>query len=146
MIRGVQIRAAEASDWSSIVEVLESRGLPSDVIYRPSHFFHVALSGKQVVGCACAEQYDETVLVRSVSVLQEYRDQRIATALIGAVLTRARADGCTKAVLVTTEELDSPKHCDFSLAEPETMPEEVELSSEFLRKFGARGLAKARID
>ncbi|MNT38629.1 Acetyltransferase (GNAT) family protein [compost metagenome] len=146
MIRGVQIRAAESSDWPSIVEVLESRGLPSDVIYRSSQFFHVALSGKQVVGCACAEQYDGTVLVRSVGVLQEYRDQRIATALIGTVLTRARADGCTKAVLVTTEGLDSPMHCDFSLAAPESMSEEVELSSEFLRKFYARALAKPRID
>ncbi|MDW3683012.1 GNAT family N-acetyltransferase [Cupriavidus sp. CV2] len=146
MIRGVQIRAAEASDWPSIVEVLESRGLPSDVIDRSSHFFHVAMSGEQVVGCACAEQFDGTVLVRSVGVLWEYRDERIAIYLIGAVLNRAYAEGCTKAVFVIADGLNFITHCDFQLAEPAIMSEEVVLSSEFLRKFGARGLAKPRID
>ncbi|MCY0854175.1 GNAT family N-acetyltransferase [Cupriavidus sp. D39] len=76
-------------------------------------FFHLAVLDKRVVGCACAEQYGETVVVRSVGVLQEYRGHQIATHLVGSMLTRARADGCTKAVLITAGRLGLSNHCDF---------------------------------
>ncbi|MCY0853956.1 GNAT family N-acetyltransferase [Cupriavidus sp. D39] len=136
MMRGMQIRAAEEADWPAIVDVLECCGLPNDVFDQTLRFFHIAVLGERVVGCACAEQYGETVVVRSVGVLQEYRGHPIATQLVGSVLTRARADGCTKAVLITAGRLGLANHCEFSLAELESMPEEVSLSKAFLRRFG----------
>ncbi|WP_043357397.1 GNAT family N-acetyltransferase [Cupriavidus basilensis] len=145
-MRSLQIRAAEEVDWPAIGEVLECCGLPSEFVDQTSCFFHVALAGERVVGCACAEQCDQTVVVRSVGVLKEYRGHQIATRLVDTVLTRARADGCTKAVLITAGRLGFSTHYDVSLGELEVMPEEVELSRAVLRRFGARGLAKLRID
>ncbi len=136
MMRSVQIRAAGETDWPAIADVLECCGLPNDVVDQAPRVFHIAVLGERVVGCACAEQYGETVVVRSVGVLQEYRSHEIATHLIGSVLTRARADGCTKAVLITAGRLGLANHCEFSLAELESMPEEVSLSKAFLRRFG----------
>ncbi|MCY0854913.1 GNAT family N-acetyltransferase [Cupriavidus sp. D39] len=136
MMRSVQIRAAGETDWAAIAEVLECCGLPSDVVDQALRVFHIAVLGERVVGCACSEQYGETVVVRSIGVLQEYRDHQIATHLIGSVLTRARADGCTKAVLIIAGQLGVRNHGDFSLSELECMPEEVRLSKAFVRRFG----------
>ncbi|MFJ1252888.1 GNAT family N-acetyltransferase [Cupriavidus sp. CuC1] len=136
MMRSVQIRVAGETDWPAIVDVLECCGLPNDVVDQALRFFHLAVLDERVVGCACAEQYGETVVVRSVGVLQEYRGHQIATHLVGSILTRARADGCTKAVLITAGRLGLSNHCDFSLAELESMPEEVRLSKTFVGRFG----------
>jgi len=32
MVKSVQVRAAEATDWPSIVDILESCGLPTDFV------------------------------------------------------------------------------------------------------------------
>jgi len=135
---GVLIREAEASERQAIVELLDCCGLPSDIIANPSSLFHVALLNEQVVGCACAEQYGETIVVRSVGVLPEFRGHHIATKLIGSVLTRARAQCCTKAVLITAGRFGLPGHYDIPLVELESMPEALSLSDTFLRKFRRR--------
>ncbi|MCY1272154.1 hypothetical protein D9M68_101500 [compost metagenome] len=138
MMNRVLVREAEANEWQAIAEVLDCCGLPSDIIAEPSCFFHVALLDEQVVGCACAEQYGETVVVRSVGVLPEFRGHHIATSLIGSVLTRARAQCCTKAVLITAGRFGLPEHYDVPLVEIESMPEALSLSDTLLRRFRRR--------
>jgi len=134
-MNGLFIREAEASEWQAIADVLDGCGLPSDTTAEPSSFFHVALLNEQVVGCACAEQYGETIVVRSVGVLPECRGHHIATRLIGNVLARARAQSCTKAVLITAGRFGLSGHYDVPLVELESMPEALSLSDALLRKF-----------
>jgi amino-acid N-acetyltransferase len=138
MMSGVLIRKAEANEWQAIAHVLDSCGLPSDMIAEPSCFFHVALLNEQVVGCARAEQYGETIVVRSVAVLQGFRGHDIEIKLIGSVLTRARAQCCTKAVLITAGRFGLPGHCDVPLVDFESMPEALSLSDALLRRFRHR--------
>ncbi|MGO4308176.1 GNAT family N-acetyltransferase [Cupriavidus sp. RAF12] len=135
---GLLIREAGASEWQAIADVLDSCGLPSDISGEPSKFFHIALLNEQVVGCACAEQYGETVVVRSVGVLQQFRGHYIATNLVGSVLARARAQCCTKAVLITAGWFGMSGHCDVPLVELESIPEALLLSEALLRKFRRR--------
>ncbi|WP_224010781.1 GNAT family N-acetyltransferase [Cupriavidus pinatubonensis] len=144
----VLVREAEAGERQAIAEVLDCCGLPSDISVEPSCFFHVALLDGQVVGCACAEQYGETVVVRSVGVLHEFRGRHIATSLIGSVLTRARAQCCTKAVLITAGRLGLSGHYEVPLVELESMPEALSLSDALLRRFRSRraGKQKSRSD
>ncbi|MGH8521482.1 MAG: GNAT family N-acetyltransferase [Cupriavidus necator] len=138
MTRNLQFRAAEGADWRAISQVLDSCGLPSDHVDLSPRCFHIAVLDEEVVGCACAERHDQTVVVRSVAILREYHDHQIATHLVGAVLTRACAEGCTKAVLVTADECRSFAGEDAPLATVDSMPEEIELSNKLLRRFGAR--------
>jgi N-acetylglutamate synthase-like GNAT family acetyltransferase len=56
----------------------------------------------QLVGCACAELFGDTAIVRSVAVLREWRDQGVASHLVNAVMMRARANGSRRAVLLTS--------------------------------------------
>lgn len=135
MKNGVLVREAEAGEQKAIAELLDCCGLPSDVTAESSCFLHVAVLNEQVVGCACAEQYGETIVVRSVGVLPDFRGHHIATSLVGSVLTRARAQGCTKAVLITAGRLGFPGHYDVPLVEFESIPEALSLSDALLRRF-----------
>lgn len=135
MMNRVLVREAEAGERQAIAEVLDCCGLPSDLSEGPSCFFHVALLNEQVVGCACAEQYGETVVVRSVGVLPEFRGRHIATSLIGSVLTHARAQCCTKAVLITAGRFGLSGHYEVPLVELESMPEALSMSDTLLRRF-----------
>jgi amino-acid N-acetyltransferase len=138
MVKDVLIREGEGSERQAIAAVLECCGLPSDIATEPSCFFHVALLNEQVVACARAEQCGETIVVRSVGVLPDFRGHHIATSLIGSVLTRARAQGCTKAVLITAGRFGLPGHYDVPLVELESMPEALSLSDALLRRFRRR--------
>ncbi|MBP0620848.1 GNAT family N-acetyltransferase [Cupriavidus consociatus] len=127
------IRVAEAGERQAIAEVLDSCGLPTDITGEPSSFFHVALVSEHVVGCACAEQYGEIIVVRSVGVLQEFREHDITTKLIGSILMRARAQGCRKAVLISAGRFGLSGHHGLPLVE--AMPEALSLSDTLLRRF-----------
>jgi amino-acid N-acetyltransferase len=114
--------------------------LPTDVVGDSSHVFQVAVLGEQVVGCTSAEQYDETVVVvRSVAVAQEHHGRHIPTDLVGTVLTGALAEGFIKAVLIAAGDDD------FSAPELDS-PEEISLSSNFVRRFGIRRRSKQPVD
>ncbi|MFJ1254025.1 GNAT family N-acetyltransferase [Cupriavidus sp. CuC1] len=90
-----------------------------------------------MIGCACGEQFDATFFVRAVGVLQEYRERQIATHLVASLPMRARANGCTKAVLLTTEHPAFFARYGFSLTSVDAILKQVELSKTFQRRFGA---------
>lgn len=75
MTRDLRIRAAQPADWPAIAEVLEACGLASDDLDPSLALFHIAVLDGGIVGCAGAEGYGDTVVVRSVAVLPPYRDR-----------------------------------------------------------------------
>lgn len=91
-----------------------------------------------IVGCASGEQHGQTFAVRTVAVLREYRGHRIATYLVGALLMRARANGCTKATVLTEEHPGFFARHGFTLTPVDCIARELQLTKEFLRRFGAR--------
>jgi amino-acid N-acetyltransferase len=99
---------------------------------------HVALLGDQVVGCAYGEQLGRTFAIQAVAVLSEYQGRRIATYLLGALLTRARANGCSNATVLTPGHPVFFARCGFTLTAPNNTSREMQLSRGFLRRFGAR--------
>jgi amino-acid N-acetyltransferase len=99
MIKDLRIRAALPPDAPAVGAVLERCSLPTDDVLRMLEHFHVAVHESQVVGCGAGERFGETVVIRSVAVLPEYRDQGIATHVVRAVLMRARANGAKRATV-----------------------------------------------
>ncbi|MGT2457537.1 GNAT family N-acetyltransferase [Cupriavidus basilensis] len=138
MIRSVKIRAAGPADMQAISKVLHKCGLPSDDVEASVRLYHVAVLDDNVIGCACGEQFDDTIVVHTVAVLQDYRDQRVATHLVGALLMRARANGCTTATLLTAEHPSFFARYGFTLTSVDLIPKQVKLTKEFQRRFGAR--------
>lgn len=133
MIKDLQIRAAQTSDAPAVGAVLERCGLPTDDVFRLLEHFHVAVLEKQIVGCGAGERFGETVVIRSVAVLPEQRDQGVATHLVRAVLMRARANGARHAVLLSSSCPSYFARYGFSLIQASKLPQEVMQSSEFHR-------------
>jgi amino-acid N-acetyltransferase len=133
MIRDLQIRAAQPTDALAIGAVLERCALPVDDLPRLVGNFHVAILETQLIGCACAELFDDTAIVRSVAVLREWRDQGVASHLVNAVMMRARANGARRAVLLTSACPSYFARYGFSLIHASKLPTQVLESQEFLR-------------
>jgi amino-acid N-acetyltransferase len=133
MIKDLRVRAAQPSDMPAIAAVLERCNLPVDELPRLVGEFHVALMKSELVGCACAERFGDTAIVRSVAVLREWRDQGVASHLVNAVMMRARANGTRRAVLLTSSCPSYFARYGFSLIHASKLPPEVLESEEFQR-------------
>jgi amino-acid N-acetyltransferase len=133
MIKDMRIRMAQPTDAPAIGAVLERCGLPVDDLARLVGEFHVAIIESQLVGCACAELFGDTAIVRSVAVLREWRDQGVASHLVNAVMMRARANGSRRAVLLTSTCPSYFARYGFSLVHASKLPREVLESQEFQR-------------
>ena len=138
MIRDVRIRAAGAADVEAISQVLRSCGLPGSDVDPSSRLYSLAVLGEKVIGCACGEMHSETVIIQAAAVLGEYRGRQVATHLVRAILMRARANGCTRAAVLTSEHPAFFARFGFTLTALDDMPQKMELSRDFLRRFGAR--------
>ena len=133
MIKDMLVRMAQPSDAPAIGAVLERCGLPVDDLARLVGEFHVAILDGQLVGCACAERFGDTAIIRSVAVLREWRDQGVASHLVNTVMMRARANGVRRAVLLTSTCPSYFARYGFSLIHASKLPHEVLESKEFQR-------------
>jgi len=133
MIKDMRVRMAQPSDAPAIGAVLERCGLPVDDLARLVGEFHVAILDGQLVGCACAERFGDTAIIRSVAVLREWRDQGVASHLVNTVMMRARANGVRRAVLLTSTCPSYFARYGFSLIHASKLPHEVLESKEFQR-------------
>ncbi|SPA28371.1 GNAT family N-acetyltransferase [Cupriavidus taiwanensis] len=133
MMKDLRIRAAVPTDAPAVGEVLERCGLPLDGVPRLLEHFHVAVLGTQIIGCAAGERCGETVVIRSVAVLPEHRDQGVATHVVRAALMRARANGARRAVLLASSCPSYFARYGFTLVPAAKLPPEVMSSSEFHR-------------
>ncbi|MBF6992640.1 MULTISPECIES: GNAT family N-acetyltransferase [Cupriavidus] len=138
MIRNARLRAANAEDLEAVGQVLAACGLPLPEPRDATPLYHVAIVEDSIVGCACGEQRSQTIVVHTVAVLPGYRGHRLATHLVSVLLTRARANGCTKATVLTNENPGFFARYGFSLTPTDTVVREMQLSMDFLRRFGAR--------
>ncbi len=139
MIKNMRIRAAGSADMQVVSQVLRSCGLPVSDIDLSSRLCSLAVLGENVVGCASGELYEETVVIQFVAILDEYRGHHVASHLVRSVLMRARANGCTRATVLTPEHPAFFARFGFTLtAAAGDKPQEMQLSKEFVRRFGAR--------
>lgn len=138
MIRDVQLRAADDSDLQAITHVLEASGLYLADTGTGAALYHVAVWGETIVGCAYGEQHGETFVVHNVAVLPEYRGHQIASYVGGALLMRARAAGCVKAVVLMSEHPGFFAKYGFSLKSVDSLVREHWLPDDVVQRFGAQ--------
>lgn len=134
MIRALQIRSATAADLPEIATVLHECGLHSHAPLLPT-MFHVAVMDGRIVACAGGERHAEVIVICLVAVVREYRERGIAKHLVSAVLMRARAEGCQRAVLATGQLPGFFSRYGFSLVSTFTLPDSVR-TSHALRSAG----------
>jgi amino-acid N-acetyltransferase len=98
------IRPARAGDWPSIRALLEARELPIDGAEGHLGQFLVATDGATgpLVGVAGLERYGDAGLVRSVAVVDDVASRGLGTALVRALMRRAREQDIRELYLLTT--------------------------------------------
>ena len=98
------LRPAHADDWPSIRALLEARDLPLDGAEAHVGECFVATEGApgSLLGVAGLERYGSIGLVRSVAVVDGVAARGFGTALVRALLQRARAEGIRALYLLTT--------------------------------------------
>lgn len=139
MLREIAFRAALAADMGLIADFCAEHGIQADGHPRESaRLDHVARLEGKIVAWAFGECLDDAIVVRTVYVLPELRQQGIATLLVGALLMRARARRCRTAILLTDDHPTFFARHGFSLASLNSMTRRIKLSGEFLRRVGAR--------
>jgi amino-acid N-acetyltransferase len=126
------IRPARASDWPRIRGLLEARHLPIEGAETHLTEFVVATSetGGAVLGVAGLERYGEVGLLRSIAVVEDLAGKGLGTALVRALLERARGGGVRDVFLLTTTAPDWFPRFGFTVARREELPEVLNASEE----------------
>ena len=126
------IRPARASDWPSIRALLEARHLPTEGAETQLPAFLVATNETSgaVLGVAGLERYGDVGLLRSVAVVDDLAGKGLGTALVRALLDRARGGGVRDVYLLTTTAPDWFPRFGFTVVRRAELPEVLNASEE----------------
>lgn len=128
----LQAEPARPHDLPGALDLLARSGLPdTEVAQGWGHFFVVREDDGRVVGLAGLELYAGQGLLRSVAVDASYRGQRLAEALVDAVMSRARLLGLKHVYLLTTNARDYFARRGFAECDRASVPAGVRESWEF---------------
>jgi amino-acid N-acetyltransferase len=98
----VQIRAATSADASAIRSLLAASGLPVADLGAHNQEFVVAVLAGEVVGCAGAEHYGSSALLRSLAVATGHRGEGLGDLLLRKGVDEARRRGARDLYALTT--------------------------------------------
>nr|WP_272939569.1 GNAT family N-acetyltransferase [Cupriavidus necator] len=97
----------------------------------------MAAGADMLLGCAGVERHGDTAVLGPVAVLPEFRGQGVASHLVRAILMRARAGGCRRAVFLWSRCASYFSRHGFLLAPRSQLPDEVRASKAFQRHDGS---------
>src|SRR6185369_10820302 len=88
--RAMQIRAAHASEFAAIRDLLELAGLPTGDLSTSNIEWLIAVSEGKLEGVLGLESFGSAALLRSLAVQPSARGSGIASALVGELELRSR--------------------------------------------------------
>ncbi len=127
----ITLRQANTADWPAIEALLQANALPLDGAREHLSTFVVAMSGREVVGCAGAEPRADVALLRSVAVAPGLHHRGIGRQMVSMVLQEARRRNFKAVYLLTTTARDYFQRLGFAPADRATAPDALKRSAEF---------------
>jgi amino-acid N-acetyltransferase len=131
MGRTPDVRLGTDADYSAVMALLESAGLPTAGVPRTLGDFLVADTGDGLAGAIGLERYGSGALLRSAVVRPGDQGTGIGAALVRAVLDRARDGGLREIYLLTTTAERWFPRFGFTPIERDQVPDAVRASVEF---------------
>lgn len=98
----VSLRPALESDWPAVEALLRAHALPVDGARQHLPNYQLAVVGRDVVGCAGLEVYDDVALLRSVAVAPGRHRQGVGQRLVDRLLQQAAQRRVRRLFLLTT--------------------------------------------
>jgi N-acetylglutamate synthase-like GNAT family acetyltransferase len=127
----IVIRRADATDRDVVRDLLNAAGLPLDGLSPQLEHFVVAESDSRIVAVAGLEQYEDSVLLRSVVVEPSHRGTGIGVTVAEAALARAGQLGARHAYLLTDTAEHFFRRRGFEVIERTEVPPGIRNSVEF---------------
>jgi amino-acid N-acetyltransferase len=127
----IVITGARTEDLPEILALLEECELPKEGLATHLSTTLVARKGKEIVGCAALELYQQLALLRSVGVKRAFRNQGIALRLTRAALDLAKEYQVTDVYLLTETARAFFSKLGFVQISRSDVPENVKRSVEF---------------
>ena len=127
----VTVTAARSEDLQEILSLLEACDLPREGLVNHLSTTLVARKGREIVGCAAIELYQEHALLRSVAVKSAFRKQGIALGLTRAAFGLAKEHQVKSLYLLTETARAFFSKQGFIQVLRSNVPETVKRSVEF---------------
>lgn len=125
------IQEANGSFKNAVISLLQSEGLPTGDLDPNLRHFYLALDQNVLVGVAAIEYYAGCALLRSLAVVPQYRNHKIAGLLILRSENEAKANGIEELYLLTETAAEYFEKNGYSRIERTEVPETIKLSSQF---------------
>jgi amino-acid N-acetyltransferase len=129
--RGLEVRAATASDYEAVVGLLRSASLPIAGVPPALTDFLVADARGRIEGAVGLERYGDLALLRSAVVDPSARGSGIGHALVQRLLDGALDEGMRAVYLLTTTAEHYFPRFGFNVIARENVPAAVQASVEF---------------
>lgn len=121
---------ATSSDLPEVRALLAAAGLPQAGLEEHILNFMLALEGDKVVGCAGLEIYQNSALLRSVVVAEEYRSLGIGAKLTEGMIDLARYNNLSSLSLLTETAADFFGRFGFAVVPRAELPAALQASEE----------------
>lgn len=131
MLNQIDIIPASLEYREAIIRLLQSAGLPVEDLPDGLQNFYTALDNGFVVGVVGLETYGRNGLLRSLVVKPEYREKKIAAALVNQVERTSRNLGLANIYLLTETAEDYFIKKGYEPIAREEAPGPLKQSSEF---------------
>lgn len=127
------LKKVENKDLSVIKDILEKNDLVYEDIENKNIELFLAYKNGLFVGIIGLEQYDNIGLLRSLVVLEEYRDKGYGKEICSGLLNYAKDKKIKEVYLLTTTAKNFFEKINFKVIERKDVPDEIKNTTEFSR-------------
>ena len=127
----VTIELAEKDNLSLLQGILEQNDLPTDDIYNNSIRFFVAKENDRILGLVGLEVYKPFGLLRSLAVMDEFKNKQIGKKLVEYLITESKSEEIKELYLLTTTADKYFPKFGFIRIEREQVPDSIRQTEEF---------------
>lgn len=127
----MKYRDAVTSDIEQIESLLKEYSLPVNDIFENINNFIIAEQDNKIVGLGGFEKHGEIVLLRSITVTQEYRGKAIGKSIYQLLESKISRLGINQLYLLTETATDYFKNIGFTIKERTDVPEAVMRTKQF---------------
>jgi N-acetylglutamate synthase-like GNAT family acetyltransferase len=130
-IAGIKYLVATSTQTSAIVELLKANNLPITDLNTGERIFFVAVSDENIIGCVAVETYEDSGLLRSLAVADDFKGKGIGRKLLSEAESWAKSNNLKSLYLLTTTASEFFQQLGWIIVERSAAPDSIKNSSEF---------------